>query len=131
MGRQPAAAEPAVTECFPVFERDVVAVLKGRVGEGVGRVVEEAINAVVGHDEGVEEDDDAADGEVDSATSTKDARERHTKQIVFDALYLQRFISTSTDATQGAGLDDAAMVRLRKNAGEYAKKTYLLFALLA
>jgi hypothetical protein len=110
---------------------DVVAVLKGRVGEGVGRVVEEAINAVVGHDEGVEEDDDAADGEVDSATSTKDARERHTKQIVFDALYLQRFISTSTDATQGAGLDDAAMVRLRKNAGEYAKKTYLLFALLA
>jgi para-aminobenzoate synthetase len=30
-----------------------------------------------------------------------------------------------------ADLDEAAMNRLRKNAADYAKKTYLLFALLA
>jgi hypothetical protein len=28
-------------------------------------------------------------------------------------------------------LDEAAMTRLKKNAADYAKKTYLLFALLA
>lgn len=60
---------------------------------------------------------------------------------MFDMLYMQRFFSDSTDSSHAADgfitkagvkdLNDVAVQRLRKNAAEYAKKTYLLFALLA
>jgi hypothetical protein len=114
---------------------ECVAVLKKSVGEGVERVIGEAIKSTLIPDEQVEEEDEnAADDESepkDSATSAKDGRGRCMKQLIFDALYLQRFVATSTDTIQGAGLDGAAMARLKRNAAEHAKKTYLLFALLA
>jgi para-aminobenzoate synthetase len=63
------------------------------------------------------------------------------KQVYFDALYIQRFTNTHEDGAQAmdnllksidvTGLDDASIKRLRKNATDFAKKTYLLFALLA
>ena len=62
------------------------------------------------------------------------------KQLLFDALYMQRFFNKAHSPTgmddfikkiSVKDLDDAAVQRLRKNAAEYAKKTYLLFALLA
>ena len=65
------------------------------------------------------------------------------KQSAFDALYMQRFFNDNTKTSQTLevmiannylkDLDDAAIQeqRLKKNAAEYAKKTYLLFALLA
>ena len=71
----------------------------------------------------------------------EEARVQRLKQLAFDALYLQRFFDDDTKSTQAADelikktdladLDDAAVQRLKKNATEYAKKTYLLFALLA
>ncbi|PVH99378.1 hypothetical protein DM02DRAFT_656433 [Periconia macrospinosa] len=74
-------------------------------------------------------------------------KNRKWKQALFDALYIQRFITVTTpvdnqqnngafgqlvrEAIAKSGLDDAGVSRMKKSAGEYAKKTYLLFALLA
>ncbi|KAF1926508.1 uncharacterized protein M421DRAFT_67371 [Didymella exigua CBS 183.55] len=86
------------------------------------------------------------DSEVDAengATSLQNnkLRDQRLKQLAFDALYLQRFFGDDAKSTQAtdeltkkidmADLDEAAVQRLKKNAAEYAKKTYLLFALLA
>jgi hypothetical protein len=70
-------------------------------------------------------------------TSSADIREQKLKQAIFDALYVQRFIG---DIEQGdaidelfrdtIGLEKDITARLKKNAADHAKKTYLLFALL-
>ncbi|KAH9867566.1 hypothetical protein IAQ61_008160 [Plenodomus lingam] len=75
------------------------------------------------------------------SSSEKEAKEGRLKQLLFDALYLQRFTTTSEDgqdvakllsaAVDVATLDETALTRLGKYAADYAKKTYLLFALLA
>lgn len=85
-------------------------------------------------------------GGEDTSALLEEVKAQKFKQALFDALYIQRFIadptSTSTtssntfdrvvaDAAAKSGLDDAAMGRVKRSAGEYAKKTYLLFALLA
>jgi hypothetical protein len=71
---------------------------------------------------------------------SQELKEHRVKQLLFDFLYLQRFVDTSSEAdgvtamlkkTNMPDLDEAAATRLRKNATDYAKKTYLLFALLA
>lgn len=89
-----------------------------------------------------EEKDDEVNA-VNGAPSTQDneLRDQRLKQLAFDALYLQRFFGNDAKSTQAtdeltkkidlADLDEAAVQRLKKNAAEYAKKTYLLFALLA
>ncbi|KAF2660219.1 hypothetical protein K491DRAFT_688555 [Lophiostoma macrostomum CBS 122681] len=92
-----------------------------------------------------------------SAILTLTLRQDTHKQLLFDALYLQRFLapaadqsastntsthtSTSTSTTtssaainalyEAAGVDEAMRLRLNKHAGEYWRKTYLLLALLA
>ncbi|KAF2640877.1 hypothetical protein P280DRAFT_331504 [Massarina eburnea CBS 473.64] len=73
--------------------------------------------------------------------SPAEVKDQKLKQALFDALYVQRFIghAGTDDAIDGllkteadkSGMDDASVGRLRKNAADYAKKTYLLFALLA
>jgi hypothetical protein len=72
-----------------------------------------------------------------STSSAHELRDQKLKQLLFDLLYIQRFVGTPTQGEKSvafadkAGLDEAALNRLRKNAADYAKKTYLLFALLA
>ncbi|KAH6642579.1 hypothetical protein C7974DRAFT_302163 [Boeremia exigua] len=64
--------------------------------------------------------------------------DQRLKQLTFDALYMQRFFGDEPkallamdDLIERIDLTDPDIQRLRKNAVEYAKKTYLLFALLA
>ncbi|KAF2128842.1 para-aminobenzoate synthase [Dothidotthia symphoricarpi CBS 119687] len=70
--------------------------------------------------------------------SVKERQGQQLKQLLFDALYIQRFtgekkqsIDDLVEKIELEALDEAAVNRLRKNAADYAKKTYLLFALLA
>ncbi|KAI2477374.1 hypothetical protein Ptr902_11447 [Pyrenophora tritici-repentis] len=72
--------------------------------------------------------------------SSSELKNQRLKQLFFDLLYIQRFVdpnggedkvSTLRLKVDVTDLDDAAMSRLKKNAADYAKKTYLLFALLA
>lgn len=94
-----------------------------------------------GEKEGVE-----AEAEATAASAAFiEERDRKLKQAVFDMLYIRHFIgdaaAESGDAIEWivkgvasvahAELDESSMVRLRKNTADYAKKTYLLFALLA
>ncbi|KAF2744519.1 hypothetical protein M011DRAFT_460809 [Sporormia fimetaria CBS 119925] len=59
------------------------------------------------------------------------------RQLAFDILYLHRFLSKDEESAvagrlfEKAGLDEGMQVRLKKSTGDYARKTYLLFALLA
>lgn len=79
--------------------------------------------------------------EVVDAAATTELRDRKLKQAVFDMLFIQRFIGNphqSPDAIDeivnsidSAALNENSRARLRKSAADYAKKTYLLFALLA
>jgi hypothetical protein len=135
-----------------------VAVLKERVSEDVRKIIEEhltlnkADTSSTDSTTETKEDDGAADtavnGDIDSKqvpptpSSAPELYERRLKQLVFDTLYIQRFIAAPDDGKDGLVawmqkadvsdvLDGAAMTRLRKNASDYARKTYLLFALLA
>lgn len=65
-------------------------------------------------------------------------RDQKLKQALFDIMYIQRFIGTQhrgndaiDDLVNGQSLDESSKTRLRKSASDYARKTYLLFALLA
>jgi hypothetical protein len=83
----------------------------------------------------------AGDSERTAVTPSRinaETRERHIKQAVFDALYLQRFVGNNSQDDPVDQLlenlkefDGHNMPRLKKNAADYAKKTYLVFALLA
>jgi len=83
----------------------------------------------------------AEEGEEKAAPSSPasvDTRSRKLKQAAFDALFIQRFVG---DIGNGdpidalfknlKQLDDDTKAKLKKSATDYAKKTYLLFALLA
>jgi hypothetical protein len=92
-------------------------------------------------------EEEAADEEVSTAepdktiSEAREAQQLKLKQLLFDALYIERFVADGSALKDSvaeliaqadlADLDEAAESRLRKNAAEYAKKTYLLFALLA
>jgi hypothetical protein len=128
-----------------------VEVLKKQVVDDVREIIEEhvqAINTEKGtneegkNEDGVEDKEATTNGDTEetkdaqsSSSRSSETRERRLKQVLFDALYVQRFIGLAEDdlveKVKVAGLDDAAMGRLKKNAADYAKKTYLLFALLA
>jgi hypothetical protein len=143
-----------------LWASSAVAVLKSRVEEDVTKLLEEHANTIKlisrkvpkpevqetaeGDDtEPAVNGDTKHDDSADSATAkTSELLERQLKQVLFDALYVQRFVSTAEDHGKGRlsdlahkteveGVDGVAMARLRKNAADYAKKTYLLFALLA
>ncbi|RMZ67111.1 Vacuolar sorting-associated 51 [Pyrenophora seminiperda CCB06] len=77
---------------------------------------------------------------VKAAESLTELKKQRFKQLLFDLLYIQRFVepnggeenfTTLREKADVTDLDEAAMGRLRKNAADYAKKTYLLFALLS
>lgn len=62
--------------------------------------------------------------------------------LLFDVCYLQRafsqknvegssLVTLETDLQEASGADGAALERLKKNAGDYWRKSYLLFALLS
>ncbi|KAF7448361.1 Vps51 domain containing protein [Pyrenophora tritici-repentis] len=101
--------------------------------------VAEELNGLVGE----QDDASAATKDEDKAKPTESSSElknQRLKQLFFDLLYIQRFVdpnggedkvSTLRLKVDVTDLDDAAMSRLKKNAADYAKKTYLLFALLA
>jgi para-aminobenzoate synthetase len=128
-----------------------VEVLKKQVADDVREIIEEhvqAINTEKGtkeegkNEDGVEDKEATTNGDTEetkdaqpSSSRSSETRERRLRQVLFDALYVQRFIGLAEDdlaeKAKVAGLDDAAMGRLKKNAADYAKKTYLLFALLA
>ena len=134
-------------------------VVKSKVSERVVEVLEQRVKNIKAQNEGAPEqkteqkeasdDKDAPNGEETTESSAElsipvstELRDQRLKQLLFDALYIQRFTankSETDDNTMGLlahledieDLDDAAVKRLRKNAGDCAKKTYLLFALLA
>ena len=65
------------------------------------------------------------------------------KQLLFDILYIQRYLTSSnSDSEHGtadilqavyaaSGADESMLGRLKEKASDYSRKTYLLFALLA
>ncbi|ORY10546.1 hypothetical protein BCR34DRAFT_346800 [Clohesyomyces aquaticus] len=86
----------------------------------------------------------AEDQKEDQAAMATELIGERLKQLVFDMLYLQRYLGVrggsdslaSLDslvkvASDASLLDDSMMVRLRKNVSEYWRKTYLMFALLS
>ncbi|XPS67773.1 hypothetical protein M3J09_000071 [Ascochyta lentis] len=88
-----------------------------------------------------ENDNEASVVDVPASSEDDEITDQRLKQLLFDALYMQRFFSVEMGPSQTmdafvnkvavADLDEVAVQRLRKNAAEYTKKTYLLFALLA
>jgi hypothetical protein len=135
-----------------------VAVLKKRVTVAARKTIEEHVEAIKktkpAEHTTTENEDGGADvdvetvvnGDTNPASEAQTSRnniesqERKLKQLLFDTLYIQRFVSTHDGSEELAdlalkievsGLDKAAISRLRKNAADYARKTYLLFALLA
>ncbi|KAH0372772.1 hypothetical protein KCU65_g925, partial [Aureobasidium melanogenum] len=84
--------------------------------------------------------------ETDNTTPSNTLDEQGSKliQATFDLLYLDKILSVSKpsiktagfddavkDLRQKAELEDASLERLRKSSGDYYKRTYLLFGLLA
>ena len=81
-----------------------------------------------------------ADSQAEVGAAAKLLRTQKLTQALFDILYLQRFVgsddaSGAIEKTVGGvsvdGVGEAEMLRLRRSASDYAKRTYLLFALLA
>jgi hypothetical protein len=137
-----------------IWAPECAAVLKKRVADDTLKILDEHIDAInktavtekntteKNSDDTNDVDTAAADSSNHSQQSaSKEGQERRLKQALFDALYIQRFVATKENSKSGlaslaqkaklSDLDEAAMTRLKKNAVDYAKKTYLLFALLA
>ncbi|KAG9658176.1 hypothetical protein KCU64_g4689, partial [Aureobasidium melanogenum] len=91
---------------------------------------------------------DLTKNEDETATTTlsnpADQRGPKLIQAIFDLLYLEKILSVSKPSTKTpgfddaiedirpkSGLEDASLERLRKSSGDYYKRTYLLFGLLA
>ncbi|USP80628.1 hypothetical protein yc1106_07902 [Curvularia clavata] len=129
-----------------------VAVIKERVAHEVLRLLEEhaegikvqgdAKGAGKGEDNKEEDEEKKGDGDetAESDATASEWKAQRLKQLLFDMLYVQRFVEPAGGEErtvalgkkmQVEGVDDAAMNRLKRSAAEYAKKTYLLFALLA
>lgn len=112
---------------------EVKEALDGRIGEAIEGFVE----SVKENRRGVNE---RAEGEEED----EDSKKEKLVQMLFDALYLQRAINMERksggdgrlanavdELVEAADIGNAELNRLRRNATEYWKKSYLLFALLA
>lgn len=132
-----------------------VAAVKSKMSLDVTKALEKHIEAIKTAkpqnqaETSVQREANGVDGEekgigADTATATPvqdtGLTQQRLKQLMFDALYMQRFFNEAStlEATDElmkkidvADLNEASIQRLKKNAAEYAKKTYLLFALLA
>ncbi|TKA24136.1 hypothetical protein B0A50_06876 [Salinomyces thailandicus] len=119
-------------------------VLEGSLSHRDGQEAARTNGHAEGEDEEVEE---ATNGNDHSTEGPPDIKDEHSRrkliQSLFDALYLQRIAAAGDPSTanslssfvtktyEQAELDNTARERLQKSAGEYAKRTYLLFGLLA
>jgi ribosomal protein L12E/L44/L45/RPP1/RPP2 len=136
-----------------------VDVLKSKVADEVVKTVQQHLDAITAsakeQSPSTEKTDEEKDKNDESATTAEtekpdttapssghnEAKQQRVKQLLFDLLYIQRFVrsagaddanlSVLLQKADAIDMDEAAMKRLKKNAAEYAKKTYLLFALLA
>jgi len=120
-----------------------VDVLKGVLTERLGTVFGDppGKDAIASKSELNGHNEDASKGVDHAAEDTKGRK--LLLQSLFNVLYLCRVMGTrqigednslnayATRAREVAELDDATYERLQKNAGEYWKRTYLLFGLLA
>ncbi|RMY36996.1 hypothetical protein D0866_03546 [Hortaea werneckii] len=120
-----------------------VDVLKGVLTERLGTIFGDppGKDASVSKSEVNGHNEDASEGVNHGAEDTKGRK--LLLQSLFNVLYLRRVLGTrqtgeddslnayAKRARQLAELDDATYERLQKNAGEYWKRTYLLFGLLA
>lgn len=128
-----------IKECDALGENEVAEEVEEKPAEGG----EPPANA---EDEGKEKP--ANDGieeagvTVPTDTSSQELKDQKIKQLLFDALYVQRLLSSNSIETKAGttelvaqanleALGEASIKRLRKNAADFVKKTYLLFALLA
>jgi ribosomal protein L12E/L44/L45/RPP1/RPP2 len=133
-----------------------VDVLKSKVADEVVKTVQQHLDAITASAKEQSPSTEKTDEENDESPTTAEAekpdttapssghnevKEQRVKQLLFDLLYIQCFVRSAgaDDANLSAllqkadatDMDEAAMSRLKKNAADYAKKTYLLFALLA
>jgi hypothetical protein len=138
---------------------DSVDVLKSKLSSEILQTVQEHFDAIHSHtkehsppledtsEEKEEDEDSTTTSDIKkpklsvSTSNDIEAKEQRVKQLLFDILYIQRFVGNGSEddnkftmlarESETVDLDEAAVNRLRKNAADYAKKTYLLFALLA
>ncbi|UJO13902.1 uncharacterized protein CLAFUR5_03317 [Fulvia fulva] len=132
-----------------IWSPDAVSILKIRLVQELGgqlKVDEICEGLESSMSNGHANDDDQAEPTDNAAAKSEDSSKEQVKnkltQMLFDILYLQRVLLTSSspstklEATaqeirQRLELDASANERLRKSANEYWKRTYLLFGLLA
>jgi conserved oligomeric Golgi complex subunit 1 len=137
-----------------------VQVLRGLAAEEVGKIWIEALQVIAtartsisntagpmketGETEEHEETSDSAKSQEtvqqDNSPSAQELKEQKMKQLLYDIFYIQRYLLTVAhsdtnnpliDKVSGvAGVDENMKTRLYKSAGDYTRKTYLLFALL-
>ncbi|KAJ8118798.1 hypothetical protein OPT61_g275 [Boeremia exigua] len=133
-----------------------VATVKSKMSLGVTRILQDHVETVrngkpqkeakpetQSDPNGVDDSDHGNESDTADVTSDQDIElvDQRLKQLAFDALYIQRFFNDATKPQQAtdelikkidlSDLNAIGIARLEKNAAEYAKKTYLLFALLA
>ncbi|KAF2471266.1 uncharacterized protein BDR25DRAFT_25111 [Lindgomyces ingoldianus] len=71
----------------------------------------------------------------------KELKSERLKQLLLDMLYIYRYLGSLDEwkpfeelvraVEEASGVDEGMMSRMRKNASDYGRKTYLLFALLS
>ncbi|KAK6004187.1 hypothetical protein QM012_009037 [Aureobasidium pullulans] len=88
--------------------------------------------------------EDGDETETTTPSNSADEQAPELIQAIFDLLYLEKILSISKPSTKTPGFDDAikdlkrkaeledtSLERLKKSSGDYYKRTYLLFGLLA
>ncbi|KAH7125548.1 hypothetical protein B0J11DRAFT_487253 [Dendryphion nanum] len=103
----------------------------------------EATSTVASKDEGDEESEDIGEPSKPTPTSDDDEiRQQRLKQLLYDVLYIQGFLNPTPSSAVRSALvvgeiakacdaDNATQTRLKEKAADYARRTYLIFALLA
>jgi hypothetical protein len=118
-------------------------------GDGDETEVQEKDNETDAKDNnvGAQTESETEKKENTTPSNTNELKQEKLKQLLFDALYMQRFLAPAPSATaehspnpssaciealcEAAAVNEAMRARLNKHAGDYWRKTYLLFALLA
>ncbi|KAF2797271.1 hypothetical protein K505DRAFT_298672 [Melanomma pulvis-pyrius CBS 109.77] len=130
---------------------DGVSVFKAMTCEEVSKIWQENFEAITKPDpDDVEQAQDTTEDVPESeatietkdppstklAPEAEDRRSEKLKQLLFDILYVQRYLGGNArdvvEALYAAlEVDGSIKARLNRNAADYGRKTYLLFALLA
>ncbi|KAF2183800.1 hypothetical protein K469DRAFT_667496 [Zopfia rhizophila CBS 207.26] len=130
---------------------NAVNVMKALASEEVSKIWREALDMLQKGADQVTQNKDLPDtpesqkqdesSNLDQSASGNESRREKPKQLLFDILYIQRYLGTSNSPApiealvnavhEACGIDDGMLGRLKKNASDYGRKTYLLFALLS